>query len=163
MSASPGSISPVTRIVSMPCSSSPRETSAAWMAGPPTLSRSMMRTTFMRRRRSCGDDGARLGGDAAQQDLEREQSPQLLPVIARATLVLVDEAAHHRAIEPLPQPRAVGEMIAEVGAQILAEPGAERHAEAHLAARTDRRRQQIGERVLEDALGVGAAPQIAGR
>src|SRR5256885_570240 len=146
MSASPGSISPVTSTVCHPSPLSSRVASVAWMAGPPTLSRSMTRKIFMRAR-SGGRLRARLRRQRAQPDLEREQRPQLLAVIAHAALMLVDDAVDGAAIEPLPQARAVAQVIAEVGAQVLAEPGAERHAEAHLAARANLRRQEVGEGV----------------
>ena len=78
----------------------------------------------------------------AQEQLEREQRPQRVTVVARAALVLGEQPVDLSAVEvrcarcaPGPSDRR------SLGVEVLAEPAVERHPEAVLASRQDLLRQ----------------------
>src|ERR1044072_2254572 len=115
-------------VVSNSSGFSPAVSQVTCFAGPPMLSRSIMRTTRMRSLISIHK--------LLVPELQHQQRPKLMRVIAVASRVLVNQMTNGFRFEVAARVRLVRQnVIFEKAFQFVAEPVTDQHAEPHLASR----------------------------
>src|ERR1044071_1692134 len=129
------------RVVSNSSGFSPAVSHVTCFAGPPMLSRSIMRTTRMRSLISIHK--------LLVPKLQHQQRPKLMRVIAAASRVLVNQMTNGFGFEVAATLCLVRQnVLFEKAFQFVAEPVTDRHAKSHLASRQIFFRNQPAERTL---------------